>query len=814
MRDSPNLYRIIVHPTLMKLAVAVFLPLFVPAVLAQADRAEAQRNPFSGDPTAIAAGQKLYNQACVACHGTDAKGERAPALANRPYTHGAADGEVFINIRGGIRGTQMPAFKKLTTDEVWQTVSYLRSLSAPAAAPVSRETVPGSPAEGRKLFLGKAACTSCHQAEGLGTAIGPDLALTSQKPAAGILEKILHPTPLVPTRRRRRDPLPFAPTVIAKQNSGEEFRGTLKAQDSFSLQMVDTAGRYHSFAKTELASLKVEPRSLMPGDFSTRLTSAEIQDIVAYVKSLDPQDLTKRGAGDGLTWDRIRNSEREPQNYLTYWGDLGGKHFSTLKQINTENVKQLQAKWSVQLPGDGIVESIPLVVDGIMYTTGPVGGTAQVMALDATTGRQLWRYERKQKVVNPFEINRVNRGVTVFGNRLFFGTLDAALVALDARTGAFLWETQVADSMLGYSITSPPLVVKDKIITGITGGEFGVRAFLDAYDPATGKRLWRWHTIPAKGEFGNDTWAGDSWQHGGAPTWLTGSYDPELNTVYWAIGNPGPDINGDVRQGDNLFSCSVVALDPDTGKRKWHYQFTPNDTHDWDSTEDMVLVDRVWHGQNRKLLLHADRNGVFYVLDRTDGKMLSATPYVRANWVKGWDKDGRPITTPNWRASEEGVTIYPSLGGGSNFQAPSYSPDTGWMYFMFYDGPDRYAIGPAPFEPGKQFQGRGSGAAHDPLPPGAAGIMAFDPEAGKVQWKFPLTENGLAPGVLATGGGLLFAASAEGNFLALNAKTGAPLWHFGAGATIPSSPMSYSVQGKQYVAISTANVLYAFALPE
>ncbi|MCU1263392.1 MAG: hypothetical protein JWO80_6277 [Bryobacterales bacterium] len=807
----------------MTLRIALFTTtLFLSSMLpAQEDRAEAQRNPFSGNAPAVAAGQTLYNQTCVACHGAGARGDRAPSLATGAFPHGSADGEIFINIRGGIRGTQMPGFNQFSTDQIWQVVSYLRSLSGPSVAPVARENVAGSPAVGQQVFAGKGRCAECHQVNGVGTAVGPDLSAAGQSPAQQLRAKIMDPnqSAAAPARGRGRG-FPVRPsTVIARLNDGQEYRGIQKGQDSFSVQMVDTAGKYRSFEKSQLATVRVEAKSLMPDDFSKRLTGAEIQNLVAYLKTLDGRDLSKRGSGEGLTWDRILNAEKEPQNYLTYWGDLGGKHYSSLDQITTANVKNLQAKWAVQLPGDGIVEAIPLVVDGIMYTTGPVGGTAQVIALDARTGRQLWRYQRKQKVTNPYEINRVNRGVTILGNRLFFGTLDAALVALDARTGAFLWEVQVADTMLGYSITSPPLAVKDKIITGITGGEFGVRAFLDAYDPATGKRLWRWYTIPGKGEFGNDTWEGDSWQHGGAPTWLTGSYDAQSNTVFWAIGNPGPDINGDVRKGDNLFSCSVVALDPDTGNRKWHYQFTPNDTHDWDSTEDMVLVDRVWHGQSRKLLLHADRNGVFYVLDRTDGKLLAASPFVRATWVSGWDKQGRPITTPNWRANPEGTTVYPSLGGGSNFQAPSYSPQTGWMYFMYYDGPSRYSIGPAPFEPGKQFQGRGSGGGFSPPPadgvePPSQGVMAFDPESGKVQWKFELAENALQPGVLATGGGIVFAASGEGNFMALDARSGKALWRFGAGASIPSSPISYSVEGKQYVAVSSANVLYSFVLPE
>ena len=713
----------------------------------------------------------------------------------------------------------MPGFSQFTTEQTWSVVSYLRSLSGAPPNPSTGEVVPGSVSAGRELFYGKASCAACHQVNGRGTAVGPDLSGAGTVAAPQLHAKIVDPNQLAgnAARNQRRGLRPS--TVTATLADGTQVRGMLKGQDSFSVQLTDTAGKYRSLERSAATALAIQPKSLMPDDFSKRLSESEIDNLVAFLKSEDGRNLALRAAGEGLSWERILHAEKEPENYLTYWGDLGGKHYSSLNQINTANVKNLQAKWAVQLPGDGIVESIPLVVDGIMYTTGPVGGTAEVMALDARTGRQLWRYQRKQKITNPYEINRVNRGVSILGNRLFFGTLDAALIALDARTGAFLWEVQVADSMLGYAITSPPLVVKDKIITGIAGGEFGVRAFLDAYDPATGKRLWRWYTIPEKGEFGNDTWEGDSWKHGGSPTWLTGSYDAPSNTVYWAIGNPGPDINGDVRKGDNLFSCSVVALDPDTGKRKWHYQFTPNDTHDWDSTEDLVLVDRVWHGEARKLLLHADRNGVFYVLDRLNGKLLAANPYVRATWVSGWDAQGRPITTPNWRANPEGTVVYPSIGGGSNFQAPSYSPQTGWMYFMYYDGPGRYSIGPAPFEPGKQFQGRGSGGGFRVPPaegvaPPSQGVMAFDPESGKVAWKFELSENALQPGVLATGGGLVFAASAEGNFIALEATTGKPLWRFGAGASIPSSPMSYSVDGKQYVAVSSANVLYSFALPE
>ncbi len=787
------------------------------ACCAQSDRADAQKNPFSGRAQAVAAGRKLYSQACVACHGADAHGDRGPSLVSGNLKHGNADGEIFLTIRSGVRGTQMPAFSFFTTDQTWQIISYLRSLSSPASSETAANVTTGDAKAGKITFEGKGGCTGCHVVNGVGTPVGPDLSAVGRNTAGQLRTEIVSPNQRG-GRIGRGWGIPSPATVIAKTSGGSEYRGVLKGLDSFSVQMIDTAGKFHSFEKTQLASFKIEAKSLMPGDYSKCLTEAEIQNVVAYLKTLDGSAPSKLPLGGGLTWDRIVHSEKEPWNSLMYWGDLGGKRFSALDQINAGNVKNLQTKWALQMPGDGIVESIPLVVDGIMYTTGPVGNTAEVLALDAKTGQEIWRYDRKQKLTNPYEINRVSRGVTILGNRLFFGTLDAALVALDSRTGAPLWETQVADAKLGYSITSPPVVVKDKVITGVSGGEFGVRGFIDAYDAVTGKRLWRVYTVPGKGEFGNDTWEGDSWKHGGAPTWLTGSYDPELNLLYWATGNPGPDINGDVRKGDNLFSCSVLAIDPDTGERKWHYQFTPNDTHDWDAAEDLVLVDRMWHGQMRKLLLQADRNGVFYVLDRTTGKLLSASPFVRATWVKGWDANGRPITTANWRASPEGATVYPSLGGGTNFQSPSYSLQTGWMYLLYYDGPGRYTSGPAPYEPGRMYQGSGADDWSLPQPKGqappSAGILALDPETGKAQWRFELAEASLQPGLLSTAGGLVFTATPEGNFIALDARTGKALWRFGAGATIPSSPVSYSVDGKQYVAVSSANVLYSFALPD
>src|SRR6185312_14502251 len=325
-------------------------------------------------------------------------------------------------------------------------------------------------------------------------------------------------------------------TVTATTADGKVYKGTRKSQDSFTIQIVDTNGVFHSFDRADLKDLKIENTSLMPSDYATRLSAAEIHDVAAYLKSAANPDAQDDPAHSVLSWNRILNASKEPSNWTTYWGDLAGTHYSPLTEITNANVKNLQAQWMAPMPGEGNIQATPLVVDGIMYTTGPIGpastAATEVFALDAKTGKQIWHYSRPQKVRNQYEINRVNRGVAILDNRIFFGTLDGALVAIDAHNGKPLWEVQLGDAKEGYGLTAPPLAVKDKIITGIAGGEFGIRGFVEAYDPATGKKLWRFNAIPGPGEFGNDTWLGDSWQHGSGATWMPGTYDPETNTVY------------------------------------------------------------------------------------------------------------------------------------------------------------------------------------------------------------------------------------------------------------------------------------------
>ena len=780
-----------------------------------AQQSDTTRNPLGADPAAIAAGQRLYDQGCAGCHAAAGQGsDRAPVLTGR-FAHGSEDGDLFHSIREGVPGTAMTPHRELNDQQTWQLVSYVRSLAGATAPAAAATPTSGDAAAGAGVFT--RACATCHEIDGIGGFVGPDLSTAARYGADALRRKILDPDQAIQAPAAAGPPRPATrpQTIVARLKDSRTIRGVRRAEDTFTLHIVGIDNQLHLLDKSAIADLRVENTSVMPHDFGARFTPADLTNLVAYLASRRERDATHAPVrAGGVTTERLAKAADDAQNWLTYWGNYQATHYSGLTQITPANAGTLRAAWTFAMPGDAILQTTPLVVDGVMYATQP----GAVVAIDARTGRLIWRSTRQRKVRNPYEINPFNRGAAIAGDRLFVGTLDAALVALDARTGNVLWETQVADSMLGYSLTSAPLVVKDKVLVGITGGEFGARGFLDAYDIATGKRLWRWYSVPAPGEFGNDTWKGDSWIRGGSPMWLTGSYDPELNTVYWAVGNPGPQIDRSARgEGDNLFSDSVVAIDPDTGTRKWHYQFTPNDGHDWDSAQAMVLVDRVWHGQRRKLLLHADRNGMFYVLDRTDGKFLAGTPFIYQNWNTGFDSSGRPRVVPGSNSSAEGsFFVYPTLGGGTNFQAPSYSPLTGLFYLAYSENGQRYVSQPAAFEQGRQYIGRGQAgpaSARPGEPAASSGIKAIDPETGETKWDFKTSQGSLQNGVLATAGQVLFASIRDGNLAALDARTGAPLWHFQTGTTPAASPISYAVGGKQYVAIAAGNTIYAFALP-
>ena len=786
-------------PYLLLAGACVLMSVTAVGALAQI-KSDTPTNPFSGDPQAIATGQKIFDGTCSACHGTGATGGRGPALNTGDFSHGSSDYDLFQTIRAGVPGTEMPSFSSFPADDIWKVVTYIKSLSAHTG----NETVTGNPVAGEAIFFGRGGCSGCHEVNGRGMDLAADLSAEGAKPVGAIHDGVLH------QRLARSFFRPPARFVTVSLKNGKTINGLVKEQDSFSLDLEARDGTLHLLDRADISSI-ADQGPAAPTDVGTKLSAAEVDDVVAFLaqhKERDFSQTMKISPAPVLPYERILHAADEPQNWLTYWGDFRGHHFSQLNQVNTSNVSTLQARWAAPMFGESPLESTPLVVDGVMYVSGSPGDVA---AFDARSGLQLWSFHRKQDVKNPYQINPYNRGVAVLDGRVFFGTLDNNLIALDAHNGRELWEKRISDTMGGYTITGAPLALKDKIIVGMSGGEMGVRGYLDAYDPATGKRLWRFYTVPAPPDPAAKSWEGDSWKYGSAATWLTGSYDAETNTLIWGTGNPAPDYNASSRKGDNLYSDSVIALDADTGKLKWYYQFTPNDPHDWDAEEDMVLADQTIDGTPRKLLLHADRNGMFYVLDRTNGKLLWAKPFVRQTWNLGFDKNGRPIVNPKSLATPTGQALFPSVGG-TNFQAPSYDKSNGMFYLTFGDSQGFAISAPATYERGKQYLGRGVGRpAHPSM--SDQGIKAIDSHTGAQIWKFSLTRPSLSAGVLATGGGLVFAASSEGQFIALDAKSGKPLWHFRTGSPIIASPMSYAVDGQQFIAIAAGNMIYSFALP-
>ncbi len=526
-----------------------------------------------------------------------------------------------------------------------------------------------------------------------------------------------------------------------------------------------------------------------------------------------------------VTAERLLRAADEPQNWLTYSGGYASQRHSLLKQIELGNVKNLELKWILPDQVFGAWQSTPIVVNGIMYVTQRPN---DVLAIDAKTGRVFWQYRYTVSPDARVCCGSNNRGVAVLGDMLYTGTLDAHLVALDATTGHPVWNVTVADPKLGYSITMAPLVVKDRVLVGVGGGEYGIRGFVAAFDARTGKEIWRFYTIPGPGEAGHETWTGDAWKTGGGSLWVTPSYDPATNLTFWGVGNPGPDWNAELRPGDNLYTDSVVALDADTGKLQWHFQFSPNDTYDYDSVQVAVLADLNWRGTPTKAMLWANRNGFFYVLDRTNGRFLFGTPFVKVNWASGLDAKGRPIPTPQ----PPGQPTWPGNQGGTNWYSPSFSPSTGLMYVSAWeDYASIFRKEPAEYVAGRNFAG---GGANPVTPvPGAPGVrigrstpinnwtdvvghgtvMAIDPQTGLKKWtfrQFDVTDSG----ILTTASNLLFTGGREGYFYALDARTGAELWKASLGGQVVNGPITYSVDGRQYVTVISGNSLVTFGLRE
>jgi PQQ-dependent dehydrogenase (methanol/ethanol family) len=630
---------------------------------------------------------------------------------------------------------------------------------------------------------------------GTGSPLGPDLSSIGREMNMDQLRRaLLEPDATI---------TPGYQLVTITLKSGKTLRGFARGESSFDVQLQDLDGGFHLLEKSGIASLHRENQSLMP---PLSAAAPELRDLLSYLsqlKGIEPGPLPQASAHQlngaaGIDFDRIVHPR--PGDWLTYNGPISGNRYSDLTEINAKNVNQLSTHWIFPVAHFGL-ETTPVVADGIMYITGP----NQAYALDARTGRQIWHYSRSRSegLLGDAALG-THRGVALLNDKVFLVTDNAHLIALNRITGSLVWEVVMPEEPQHYGSTVAPLVVKDRVIVGVSGGDRGIRGFLAAYDAGTGKQLWRRWTIPFKGEPGSETWGEKQPVFGGGATWLTGTYDPESDTVYWPTGNPFPDSDDRERPGDNLFTDCVLALDPANGDLKWYYQFTPHDVRDWDANETPVLVDTTYQGQARKLLLQANRNGFFYVLDRTNGKVLLAKSFVhKLTWATGVGPDGRPQLTDSYQLSAEGGVTCPQ--NATNWNAPAFSPRTRLYYVIALEG--------------CRFDKAAGGAKsrHAPKTEEAQNYLkAVDVDTGKVAWE--IAQIGTVPpktwpGVLATAGGLVFYGDQNGAFAAVDDKSGKPLWHFTTNVPMKASPMTYTVDGKQYVATVAGPNIICFGLP-
>jgi PQQ-dependent dehydrogenase (methanol/ethanol family) len=757
---------------------------------------------FSGRNSVLSAprsanGTKIFALQCAGCHGTDARGtDQGPPLLGNSGLRKRSISWIRHVIHNGIPSGGMPAFN-LAPSDLDALAALVHLLNSPAA----ESSVTGDRVAGEQYFFGKGRCTSCHMVDGKGSSVGPDLSnVARQLTVDELRESLLQPSASI---------TPGYALVTVRLRDGTTVRGFARSRSNFEIVVQDLKGKFHLIPSRELLATQEDKQSLMP---PVTASPGELQNLIAYLSRLTgikagPTKITQLSERGGISFSRVLHPQ--PGDWLTYNGDLNGNRYSQLTEINTTNVRQLGLKWIFTVPlwkqflpdtpyfvqnmeyfG---LEVTPLVADGIMYITGP----HQAFALDAGTGREIWEYSRPRTatVVGDAALGS-NRGVAILGDKVFMTTDDAHLIALNRTTGQLVWEAVMPDEPMHYGATVAPLVVKDMVIAGVTGGDWGVRGFIAAYKASNGECVWRRWTVPAKGEPAADTWGGNPPKTGGGATWLTGSYDPETDTLYWATGNPYPDSDDRARPGDNLYTNCILALNPDNGKLKWFYQVNPHDIHDWDATAPLVLVDTQYQGRQRKLLLHADKNGFFYVLDRTSGHVLLAKPFVQVNWTSGIGPDGRPHFLP-----QSGL-VCPDVG--TNWNATAYSPLTRLYYLMAYEKCDvklssgHWKAGRPKESPGKKY------------------LRALDIDTGKVVWQVPQFGPGGGKrdaGVLATAGGLVFYGDPTGDVVAVDQRTGKTLWHFPTSGENKASPMTYMVDGKQFVALAVGPNILCFGLP-
>ena len=745
--------------------------------------------------------RETYAKLCAGCHGADARGsQQGPGLAGNVTLRRRSAQSVRNVIVKGIPAAGMPAFD-LSAATVDALVALVASLNASAAEAV----VPGDRAAGGAFFFGKGQCASCHMVSGRGAPVGPDLSSVAlERTVDQLRDAVLTPGSRI---------VPGYDLVSLELRNGGAVRGFARNRTAFEIVVQDLKGGFHPLSLGRVARVTEEKSSLMP---ALKASAAELQNLLAFLSGLTgvkPGPIAGAAASPptpgGVGFAGILNPK--PGDWPTYNGNLSGNRRSSLDQINASNVNKLSLQWSFSIPlwsqffpdtpyyRENMryygLETVPLVANGIMYVTGP----NQMFALDAATGQQIWHYSRPRTpgLVSDPSLG-TNRGAAILDGNVFMVTDNAHLIAIDRITGSLAWEATMWDEPQKYGGTVAPLIVKDMVVAGVAGGDWGIRGFVAAYKAATGERVWRHWTVPAEGEPGIETWKGNGYKLGGGSTWLTGSFDPSTDTLFWATGNPWPNSDDSQRGGDNLFTDSVLALDPATGNMKWHYQFTPHDTHDWDATQPNVLVDTDYQGRPRKLLLHADRNGFFYVFDRTDGKLLLAKPFInRVTWASGIGSDGRPVRLP---PGELGCPDH-----ATNWNGTAYSPATRFYYVIAIEKctvnllPGSWKTARPAEDPGKKY------------------LRAIEIDTGKIAWEVPQVgpvDGKRVAGILGTAGGLIFHGDPSGYLVAVHERDGKLLWRIPLNATIKTSPMTYSVGGKQFVALAAGSNIVSFALPE
>jgi PQQ-dependent dehydrogenase (methanol/ethanol family) len=734
--------------------------------------------------------QRQFGQSRAVCHGDRFEGsDRGPALVNNRRLRRIPEADLVSLIKNGVGG--MPGFA-LPQAQLQALAGFIRSLNSTAF-----ESQPaGDVAAGEQVFFGSGQCANCHTAKGRGKANGPDLSEIARQLTLAELDRALRE----PSARIA----PGYGTVGVRLRNGSTLRGFARSQGTHNLQLQTPDGKLHLLLDTEYTNVTADKQSAMP---PFKGSPAEMRNLTAFLSRLGGVALGPApSAAEPVSAAAIEQIlHPKAGDWPSYNGDMSGNRHSPLKQIDTQNVSRLHLEWSYTIPYFGL-ETTPLAIDGVMYVT----GANQVSSIDGRTGREIWKYSRPRTpggTIAADAAKGVNRGVAILGDRVFYITDNAHMICLHRLTGALLWDVFMGEQPQHYGGTSAPLVVGDLVIGGVAGADEGIRGFIAAYKATTGELAWRFWTVPRPGEPGFETWKGKAYEFGGGSSWLTGSYDSEAGVLYWSTGNPYPDTDGDERIGDNLYTNCDLALDPKTGKLLWHFQYTPHDLHDWDANQPIVLVNAPFHGRERKLLLHANRNGFFYVLDRTNGELLLAKPFVRkVTWASGIGADGRPQLLPANETNAQGVKTCPAVRGATNWYSSAYNPATHLYYVMAVEDCGVY----------RKAQNGGFGRVDDPSDPAMKYLRALEIETGKAAWELPLAGAVEAnySGVLSTAGGLIFFGESSGGFAAADATTGKYLWHFEANQPWKASPMTYTVNGRQYIAIASGANILSFAVAE